>query len=138
MMASAAAVGICLQLAAVPDAEVVHIDTQKFTLAWMHSIEHQRWEELYSVRLDNKGQPYLQIDQARVKGSGAGMEPASEAEYKEGWYQYVPAQKAPDVLALTRSEYTPDYEFCTEGQCASLGQYLLSDGGVTNLWACRS
>jgi hypothetical protein len=41
-----------------------------FTLVWTHSIEKVDWQEDWHVTPDG-----LELVQARVKGSGAGMEP---------------------------------------------------------------
>lgn len=42
-----------------------------FTLAWTHSIEKTEWQEDWRVTPQG-----LELIAARVKGSGAGMEPA--------------------------------------------------------------
>ena len=42
---------------------------QSFTLAWQHTVEKVLWEEDY--RLSERG---LLLEEARVRGSGAGME----------------------------------------------------------------
>jgi hypothetical protein len=41
-----------------------------FTLSWIHSIEKIRWEEDWRIEAGA-----LVIDEARIRGSGAGMEP---------------------------------------------------------------
>jgi hypothetical protein len=46
-----------------------------FTLSWTHSVERIRWEEDW--QLTSRG---LELVEARVKGSGAGMEPPPEAK----------------------------------------------------------
>ena len=51
-----------------------------FTLAWTHSVEHVRWEE--SWRVTGAG---LGIEEARVRGSGAGMEPGDDAVFDGHW-----------------------------------------------------
>ncbi len=131
--------GICLSLAAtLHGAPAVFVPVTEFTLAWTHSIEKVRWEEDYAVRLDAvRGQPVLQALQARVRGSAAGMEPPPDAVLRQGWYHYTPAIPTPPELRLTRSEFTPDYEVCTQGRCQSMANWLSSHGGVTLLRACR-
>ena len=117
---------------------MVFVPMTEFTLAWTHSIEKVRWEEDYAVRLDAvRGQPVLQAVQARVRGSAAGMEPPPDAVLRRGWYQYAPAIQTPPELRLTRSEFTPDYEFCLQGRCQPMADWMASDGGVTLLKACR-
>ena len=90
-----------------------------FTLAWMHSIERVRWEEDWRV---DAGQ--LQIVAARIKGSGAGMEPPDDAVLQGGAWHYRPRVAAMDRLTLAHSPYTTGYELCTDGACRMLADYL--------------
>jgi len=53
---------------------VVALATNAFTLAWTHSIEKIRWEEDYRVENGR-----LRLVEARIAGSGAGMEPPLHA-----------------------------------------------------------
>lgn len=66
------------------------------------------------------------------------MEPPPGARLRGGWYHYRPAQTAHAELALTRSEFTADYELCPQGACQALGHWLTSDGHTTRLWACTA
>lgn len=126
---------LCLALAATLGSAPVIIPTlptATFTLAWTHSIEHQRWEEDYTVTPAG-----LRLVRARVRGSGAGMEPAPDARREGGWYVWEPAAAPVAELRLTRSDYTADYALCLPGQpCAPLSHWLPSDGGVTRVWPC--
>ena len=90
-----------------------------FTLAWMHSIERVRWEEDWRV---DAGQ--LQIVAARIKGSGAGMEPPDDAVLQGGAWHYRPRVAPMDRLTLAHSPYTTGYELCTDGACRMLADYL--------------
>lgn len=132
------ALGICLSLAAaLQGSPVVFVPVTEFTLAWTHSIEKVRWEEDYAVRLDAVSeQPVLHAVQARVRGSAAGMEPPFDAVLRQGWYHYTPTITSPPELRLTRSEFTADYEVCTQGRCRPMAAWIPSDGGVTLLKAC--
>jgi hypothetical protein len=56
-----------------------------FTLVWTHSIEKIDWQEDWRVTPQG-----LELVQARVKGSGAGMEPPPEARLVDGWFQWQP------------------------------------------------
>ena len=137
-----AALGICLALAAAGPpaaADVVFVAADRFTLAWMHSIERVRWEEDYSVQAAaSNGPPLLLAVRSRVHGSGAGMEPGPDAVLRDGWYEYRPAMREHTELWLTRSAYTADYELCVEGAaCRPLADWLPSDGWRTRLWPCR-
>lgn len=132
------ALGICLSLQGAPQPLVVFIPGDRFTLAWTHSIELQRWEEDYEVRPGPQpGTAFLHALAARVRGSAAGMEPPPDARLVNGWYQYTPTETVPARLLLSRSAYVPDYERCDALQgCQPLAHWLPSDGGVTELTAC--
>ena len=105
-----------------------------FTLAWMHSIERVRWEEDWRV---DAGQ--LQIVAARIKGSGAGMEPPDDAVLQGGAWHYRPRVAAMDRLTLAHSPYTAGYELCTGGSCRLLADYLpgIGESATIVLAACR-
>lgn len=135
--------GVCLALltaAGISAAPPLFVPVEHFTLAWMHSIEKVRWEEDYAV-VPGQGvgsAPTLQALAARVQGSGAGMEPPEDARLmRGGWYEYTPKIRMPGELRLTRSIYTADYDWCSQGNCRPLSELLPSDGGVTLLTACR-
>jgi len=129
--------GVCLALAA-SGAPPVFLPAQHFTLSWTHSIEKVRWEEDYAV-VPGAGPgaaPELRALAARVRGSAAGMEPPDDARLVNGWYTYTPRISAPKALRLTRSEFTPDFSWCQQGQCVPLSNWIASDGGITVLSAC--
>ncbi len=110
---------------------VVTLAAPAFTLAWNHSIEHVRWEEDY--RIVGKR---LELVEARVQGSAAGMEPPPDARFAGGWWHYAPRDRWHDELRLTRSPYTTDYELCVAGRCRSLAQIAPQKEGVTRAYAC--
>lgn len=132
------ALGVCLSLAAaLQGAPEVFAPVTEFTLAWTHSIEKVRWEEDYAVELDaHTHQPVLHATAARIKGSAAGMEPPDDAVLRHGWYFYTPSIKYPAELRLTRSEFTPDYDWCVHGSCQSMSNLIASDAGITRAIAC--
>ena len=99
-----------------------------FTLAWMHSIERVRWEEVWRV---DGGE--LVLDTVRVRGHAAGMEPAAAAVLRDGVWEWHPHTRH-TLLRLTRSPYTADYEWCEgEAPCVPMSALIASDGGVTEL-----
>ncbi|WP_222105091.1 DUF1850 domain-containing protein [Denitromonas halophila] len=106
---------LCLSSEGVPSQTLP--DT-RFTLTWMHSIEKTRWEEDW--RLD-AGQ--MVLDEARVLGSGAGMEPAPGARLVDGVWHYRVARREP-ALALTHSPFTAGYTLCATGRCQALVDWL--------------
>ncbi len=129
-----AALGVCLALLAAGSVPPVFVPTERFTLAWTHSIEKVRWEEDYVVRPGMP--PVLQALTARVRGSAAGMEPPPDAVLRDGWYEYTPPTLSPQGLRLTRSPYTADYDWCSAGRCVPLSSLLPSDGGITLVSPC--
>lgn len=97
---------------------VTALALQTFTLGWMHSIEKIRWEEDYRV----EGQS-LRLVEARVLGSGAGMEPPAGSRFEHGVWHYTPKLAPLASLRLTHSNYTSGYELCSAGQCQPLISY---------------
>lgn len=109
------------------------IPAERVTLAWEHSVEKVRWEEDYTARAGR-----LEIIEARVKGSGAGMEAPEGAVLHDGWWHYQPLQK-PEKVTLTRSSYVKDYELCWAGACRTLTKLLgppPKEGTTVELFVC--
>ena len=131
--------GICLLLAATGTASPVFVPAPRFTLAWTHSIEKQRWEEDYTVLAPATpgAAPRLRAGEARIRGSAAGMEPPEGAVLHDGWYHYQPTPWPATPLRLTRSGYTADFDLCIEGHCERMADYLPSDGDITLLAPCE-
>jgi len=105
----------------------------QFTLAWTHSIEKLRWEEDYRVEGGT-----LRLVEARIRGSGAGMEPPAGSRFEHGVWHYRPALPPLPVLRLTQSPYAGDYQLCSHGRCQLLGSIVgPSDAArVVELSAC--
>jgi hypothetical protein len=104
-----------------------------FTLSWTHSIEKVRWEEDWRA-VDGK----LSIIAARIRGTGAGMEPPADAVLKNGIWHYRPALPPQEVLRLTHSPHTAGYELCVEGHCRPLADHLpeVDNTAVIELRGC--
>lgn len=100
-----------------------------FTLAWSHSVEKTRWEEDWRVTPAG-----LRIVEARILGSGAGMEPPADAVFKKGWWAYVPQLPAQSKLLLAASGATGGgWSLCAGGRCLELG---LAPGSDVELSVC--
>src|SRR5437660_4783369 len=69
-----------------------------FTLVWTHSIEKVDWQEDWRVTREG-----LVLTEARVKGSGAGMEPPPEARLVGGWFQWQPKRAVMPEVVLGNS-----------------------------------
>ncbi len=91
---------------------------EQLTLAWTHSIEKIRWEEDW--RLD-AGK--MTLIEARVLGSGAGMEPAPGARLIDGVWHYRVVRRE-TTLPLTHSPFTAGYTLCAAGRCRPLTDWL--------------
>jgi hypothetical protein len=104
-----------------------------FTLAWMHSIEKIRWEEDW--RIVNRE---LVIAEARIRGTGAGMEPPAGARLSNGVWHYRPALPPQAVLRLTHSPHTAGYKLCVDGHCRPLADHLpgLPDNALIEIYSC--
>ncbi|MBX3529565.1 MAG: DUF1850 domain-containing protein [Rhizobiaceae bacterium] len=88
-----------------------------FTLSWTHSVQKTEWREDW--RLAPAG---LQLVEARVKGSGAGMEPPEGSVLKDGWWIYVPALPTLPRLVLASSGATASgWTLCGEAGCNEIG-----------------
>jgi len=90
-----------------------------FTLSWTHSVEHIRWEEDW--HLTPAG---LTLVQARVKGTGAGMEPPPEARLDRGWWRWQPQLKPQSQVVLAASGKTgAGWTLCGDnGDCREIGR----------------
>lgn len=80
-----------------------------FTLVWTHSVEKVDWQEDWRV-----GDAGLQLVEARVKGSGAGMEPPPEARLSDGWWRWSPQRTVTDVV-LGNSGAAGEWRICAAG-----------------------
>jgi hypothetical protein len=104
-----------------------------FTLAWTHSIEKVDWQEDWRVTPQG-----LELAQARVKGSGAGMEPPAEARLVDGWFQWRPQRAAMPEVVLGNSGAAGEWRLCTGGKCSTLSQIFgfRIGSNVTTMSAC--
>jgi hypothetical protein len=76
--------------------------------------------------------------QARVKGSGAGMEPPPDARLVEGWFQWQPQRAAMPEVALGNSGAAGEWRLCMDGHCRTLSEIFGFPIGpnVTTMRAC--
>lgn len=130
-MAAAAAIGrggIRLSLCLASAGVVKTLALAAFTLAWTHSVEKTAWQEDWRVTADG-----LQLVAARVKGSGAGMEPPPEARLVDGWFQW-PVQREPlSRIVLGNSGAAGEWRICAEGQCRTLSDIFDHDIGAATI-----
>jgi hypothetical protein len=88
-----------------------------FTLSWTHSVEQTEWREAWAVTPAG-----FVLEEARVRGSGAGMDPGAGAQLEDGWWGWEPAAPpVPElVLAASGATVTP-WTLCSGGRCFELG-----------------
>ena len=118
------------------------IPAQEFTVAWMHSVEKIRWEERYRV-----AGGLLELREARIQGSGAGIDPPPDATFDAGWWSWKPSLAPLPAVRLTLSPFTRDYDLCWGGRCHTLRSLVAhapgrhasgaqSPGDVVEIRAC--
>jgi len=121
---------LCLASAGVVKA----LSIAAFTLVWTHSVEKIDWQEDW--RLTPLG---LELVQARVKGSGAGMEPPPEARLVDGWFQWAPNRAPLPELVLGNSGAAGEWRLCSAGNCHTLSEIFGHPLGAnaTTMRACE-
>jgi hypothetical protein len=124
--------GLSLCLASAGAVKMLSIAA--FTLAWTHSIEKIDWEEDW--RVTESG---LELVQARIKGSGAGMQPPPQARLVHGWFQWQPQRSAIPEVVLGNSGAAGEWRLCHDGNCRTLSEILGHPVGpkVTTMRACE-
>lgn len=105
------------------------------TLRWTHSIEKILWEEDY--RLEAQG---LRLVEARVRGTGAGMEPPEGAVLRDGSWHYMPRLPVLPRIELRHSPYVASYIVCANDRCQPLPVWLpgLPGNAVVELAPCEA
>ncbi|BCH24986.1 DUF1850 domain-containing protein [Mesorhizobium sp. L-8-3] len=88
-----------------------------FTLAWTHWVEKSRWQE----RWVSTSQGFV-LEEARVQGSGAGMEPGEDACREGDWWVWTPRLPPLPELVLAASGATASgWTLCDADECRELG-----------------
>ena len=97
-------------------AAILALASPDVSLRWTHSVERVEWREAWRV-----GPDALTLTRARVRGSGAGMEPGEGARLVDGWWEWSPGLVVP-ALALAASGATGGgWTLCADGACRTLG-----------------
>ena len=88
-----------------------------FMLSWTHSVEKTGWQEHWVV-----DQGRLVLVEARVMGSGAGMDPGEDARLEGDWWVWNPSNPPVPKLVLASSGATVGgWQFCHDGVCSEIG-----------------
>lgn len=110
---------------------LVSLGTGELTLAWRHSVQKTRWEEVWRAGPDG-----VSLVEARIEGSGAGMEPPPEARLVDGFWRWTPQLPAQRQIVMRRSGATADWQVCIAGRCRAMGDYLPPDADPVILKLC--
>lgn len=121
------AAALCISVGAA----TITLPASSFTLAWRHTIEKIVWEEDYQV-----AGGWLFLTRARIRGSGAGMEPPADAVRIDDAWVYRPADPWRRKVELAHSEFGGDYRLCVAGRCRPLAQVVGGRTGPLTLAAC--
>ncbi len=120
-------IGLCIAAAG----KTTFLAIAAFSLSWVHSVEKTEWREEWVVR-DHA----LVLTEARVKGSGAGMDPGPDARLEDGWWAWEPDLPPQPEMRLAASGATVSaWTLCHDGTCQSLGA---KPGEGARLWPCES
>jgi hypothetical protein len=118
---------LCLAAGAV----LAPLMAAEVTLAWTHSVERILWEEVW-----REGEGGLVLAEARVRGSGAGMEPPPEARLEDGSWRWTPRLGPLPEVVMRRSGATADWRVCVGGACRPMGDYVPDGADPVALKAC--
>lgn len=100
---------------------------ESFTLSWTHSVTRTTWWEQWEVSAAG-----LRPVEARISGSGAGMEPPEGAVLVDGTWSYLPQLPFQREVLLASSGATGSgWLLCAEGTCWTLGTMA---GAPLRLW----
>jgi hypothetical protein len=106
------------------------IPTERFTLAWEHSVEKVLWEEDYRIAGD-----WIYMTGARIRGSGAGMEPPDGAVLFRGAWHFRGEVRWFREILLAGSEFGGTYRLRV-GDRETVGDVMPALRGPSWLRAC--
>lgn len=119
---------ICLAAAALS----ISLGASEITLSWRHSVQKTRWEEVW--RETPQG---LVIAEARIQGSGAGMDPPDGAKLIDGFWRWKPDLTPLREVVMRRSGATADWRVCVERRCRALDELLPADADPVTMKPCE-
>lgn len=113
---------LCLASAAL--AMGLTLPDDRFTLRWTHSVERTEWVEHWRTDAHT-----LVLQEARVRGSGAGMEPPDGSVWRDGWWVYQADRRLPALRLAASGATVGGWQLCTTaGGCADLEATLTLAG----------
>ncbi|MCM8736802.1 DUF1850 domain-containing protein [Azospirillum sp. A1-3] len=122
--------GLCLF--ALGGALLASLPGTQFTLSWTHSIEKTEWREAWTVEAGR-----LRPTEARIRGTGAGMEPGPDARLTaEGWMVWTPDLPPQDSVTLAASNFTGEHRLCAGNECRPLSGWTGVKDQAVAMRAC--
>ncbi len=112
---------------------VISLSASEITLRWRHSVQKTLWEEVW--RETPTG---LVIDEARVEGSGAGMDPPEGALLRDGFWRWRPTIPPQRKVVMRRSGATADWQVCIAGKCQAMSELAPHEADPIALTVCPS
>ncbi|HXV30633.1 MAG TPA: DUF1850 domain-containing protein [Sinorhizobium sp.] len=104
-------------LLCIASGKAVAVAAGVFTLGWTHSVEKIEWQERWAVTAQG-----LVLQEARVKGSGAGMEPGEGARREGGWWVWTPdLPPLPELVLAASGATVSGWRLCDADGCRELG-----------------
>ncbi|KPH81037.1 DUF1850 domain-containing protein [Bosea vaviloviae] len=118
---------LCLAAGAL----TVALGSGEVTLRWRHSVQKTLWEEVWRETPDG-----LVMAEARIEGSGAGMDPPEGSRLSDGFWRWTPKLPPQRDIIMRRSGATADWQICVAGQCRAMSEYLPAEADPVTLKAC--
>src|SRR5207244_12207979 len=101
------------------------------TLAWTHSVEHFRIEEVWQA-----GPLGLVLRETRTEGLGAGVDLPADARRVAGTWAFTPALPPQARVQLANSRFAGGYELCSTAGCVALNDLAGGTDAVATLTTC--
>jgi hypothetical protein len=86
-----------------------------FQLRWTHSVEKVEWVEEWRVEPGA-----LHLTAARIKGSGAGMEPGEGAVLRDGWLVWTVDRRLSELALAASGATGAGWQLCDGDACRLL------------------
>ena len=88
-----------------------------FSLSWTHTVERTQWLEHWRVQPDG-----LQVTEAVIRGSGAGMEPPPDAVRRDdGWHYRPELAPVKEIVLAASGAGNSVWTLCGGDECLTLG-----------------
>ena len=105
-----------MNLCIVSGTTIAKIATLTFTLSWQHSVQKTQWIETWRVLPTT-----LELVEAKVEGTGAGMEPPEGAVFDGRFWRWKPTVGPLPEVRLSRSDVLPQgWQLCTPDGCRAV------------------